>query len=152
MELRLEEIKAPILLAKSQASSSEAFLPSMIEKGKGTIIAIGSIQGFIGADWRNYDEGFEKPVGYNLSKAALMQYVRSLTEQYDRFGIRACCIAFGPYDGGKIPQAFLDKFLRNVPTGHAVSRDDLKAALRFAVECESFAGQTVLVDGGYIAW
>jgi NAD(P)-dependent dehydrogenase (short-subunit alcohol dehydrogenase family) len=130
----------------------EAFLPSMIDKGKGTIIAIGSIQGFIGADWRNYEGGFEKPVGYNLSKAGLMQYVRSLTVQYGRYGIRACCIAFGPYDGGKIPKAFLDKFLRNVPMGHAVSRNDLKAALRFAVECESFAGQTVLVDGGYVAW
>lgn len=130
----------------------EAFLPAMIERGKGTIIAIGSIQGFIGADWRNYEGGFEKPVGYNLSKAGLMQYVRSLTVQYGRFGIRACCIAFGPYDGGKIPKAFLDKFLKNVPMGRAVSRDDLKATMRFAVECGSFAGQTVLVDGGYTAW
>lgn len=129
-----------------------AFLPIMMNQRKGTIIAIGSIQGFIGADWRNYEGDFEKPVGYNLSKAALMQYVRSLTVQYGRFGIRACCIAFGPYDGGKIPKAFLDKFLKNVPTGRAVSRDDLKATLRFAVECESFAGQTVLVDGGYVAW
>ncbi len=107
----------------------EAFLPAMIERGKGTIIAIGSIQGFIGADWRNYEGGFEKPVGYNLSKAALMQYVRSLTVQYGRYGIRACCIAFGPYDGGKIPKEFLDKFLKNVPTGRAVSRESLKAAL-----------------------
>ena len=130
----------------------EAFLPHMIEKEKGTIIAIGSIQGFIGADWRNYDEGFEKPVGYNLSKAALMQYVRSLTVQFGRFGIRACCIAFGPYDGGKIPRTFLNKFLKNVPMGRAVSRDDLKSTLRFAVECEGFAGQTVLIDNGYVAW
>lgn len=129
----------------------EAFLPAMLERGKGTIIAIGSIQGFIGADWRNYEGGFEKPVGYNLSKAALMQYVRSLTVQYGRYGIRGCCIAFGPYDGGKIPKAFLDKFLRNVPMGRAVSRESLKAALRFAVECPEFAGQTVLVDGGYVA-
>jgi NAD(P)-dependent dehydrogenase (short-subunit alcohol dehydrogenase family) len=129
----------------------EAFLPAMIERGKGTIIAIGSIQGFIGADWRNYAGNFEKPIGYNLSKAALMQYVRSLTVQYGRHGIRACCIAFGPYDGGKIPKEFLDNFLKNVPMGRAVSRESLKAAMRFAVECPEFAGQTVLVDGGYVA-
>lgn len=129
----------------------EAFLPAMIERNKGTIIAIGSIQGFIGADYRNYEGGFEKPVGYNISKAGLMQYVRSLTVQYGRFGIRACCIAFGPYDGGKIPKVFLDKFLKNVPMGRAVSRDSLKSTLRFAVECQEFAGQTVLVDGGYVA-
>jgi NAD(P)-dependent dehydrogenase (short-subunit alcohol dehydrogenase family) len=129
----------------------EAFLPAMIEKGRGTIIPITSIQGYIGADWRNYEGSFEKPVGYNLSKAALMQYARSLTVQYGRYGIRACCIGFGPYDGGKIPKTFLDKFLKNVPMGRTVSKQSLKAALRFAVECPEFAGQSVLVDGGYVA-
>lgn len=131
---------------------AEAFLPSMIANGGGTIVAIGSIQGFIGADWRNYEEGFEKPVGYNLSKAGLMQYVRSLTVQYGRHGIRACCIAFGPYDGGKLNRTFLGKFLKNVPLGRPISKQSIQAALRFAVECPEFAGQTVLVDGGYTAW
>jgi len=130
----------------------KAFLKAMMDEGRGTIIAITSIQGYIGADWRNYTGDFEKPVGYNLSKAALMQYARSLTVQYGRHGIRACCIGFGPYDGGKIPKDFLDKFLRNVPTGRAVSRESLKAAMRFAVECPEFAGQSVLIDGGYTAW
>jgi NAD(P)-dependent dehydrogenase (short-subunit alcohol dehydrogenase family) len=130
----------------------EAFLPAMIENGGGTIIAIGSIQGFIGADYRNYAEGWEKPVGYNCSKAALMQYMRSLTVQYGRYGIRACCIAFGPYDGGKLNKEFLEKFLRNVPLGRPISKASCKAALRFAVECPEFAGQTVLCDGGYTAW
>lgn len=130
----------------------EAFLPHMIEHGGGVIVMIGSIQGFIGADWRNYEAGFEKPVGYNLSKAALMQYARSLTVQYGRHGIRACCIAFGPYDGGKLKQEFLNRFLHNVPMGRPVSRASLRATLRFALECPEFAGQTVLVDGGYTAW
>jgi len=129
----------------------EAFLPYMIEKGGGTIIAIGSIMGFIGADWRNYEGNWEKPVGYNLSKAALMQYVRSLTVQYGRFGIRACCIAFGPYDGGKLNPEFLGKFLKNVPMGRPISKQSIQAALRFAVECDEFAGQTVLIDGGYVS-
>ena len=129
----------------------EAFLPDMIENGGGVIIAIGSIQGFIGADYRNYAEGWEKPVGYNLSKAALMQYMRSLTVQYGRKGIRACCIAFGPYDGGKLNKDFLDKFLRNVPLNRPISKESCKAALRFAVECPEFAGQTALVDAGYTA-
>ena len=129
----------------------EAFLPAMIKNGGGTIIAIGSIMGFIGADYRNYAEGWEKPVGYNLSKAALMQYMRSLTVQYGRYGIRACCIAFGAYDGGKLDRAFLSKFLRNVPLNRPISKESCTAALRFAVECPEFAGQTVLIDGGYTA-
>jgi len=127
------------------------FLPDMIKLRRGIIILIGSIQGFIGADWRNYEGDFEKPVAYNMSKAAYMQLARSLTVQYGRYGIRACCIAFGPYDGGKIPKEFLGKFLQNVPMRRAVSKESLKAAMRFAVSCPEFAGQTVLVDGGYVA-
>lgn len=127
----------------------EAFLPSMVKNGGGTIIGISSIQGRVGADWRNYEGAFEKPVAYNLSKAALEQYVRSLTVQYGRYGIRACCIGFGPYDGGKLDPVFIGKFLKNVPLGRAVSRQSLKAALRFAVECPEFAGQTAMIDGGY---
>lgn len=129
----------------------KAFLPAMIENGGGVIVGISSIMGHIGADWRNYQEGFEKPVGYNLSKAALEQYARSLTVQYGRYNIRACCIGFGPFDGGKLDQVFLGKFLKNVPLGRPVSRDSLKAALRFAIDCPEFAGQTVMVEGGYLS-
>lgn len=127
----------------------DSFLPSMIENGGGVIVNIGSIQGFIGADWRNYDGDFEKPVGYNLSKAAIMQYSRSLTVQYGRYGVRSVCIAFGPYDGGKLDPIFINKFLKNVPMKRPVSTESLKSAMRFAVTCPEFAGQTVLVDGGY---
>jgi NAD(P)-dependent dehydrogenase (short-subunit alcohol dehydrogenase family) len=74
-----------------------------------------------------------------------------LTVQYGRFGIRACCIAFGPYDGGKLNPEFLGKFLKNVPMGRPISKQSIQAALRFAVECDEFAGQTVLIDGGYVS-
>lgn len=128
---------------------AKSFLPHMVQRGKGVIIGITSIQGRIGADWRNYEEGWEKPVGYNLSKAGLEQYIRSVTVQYGRYGIRACCIGFGAYDGGKLDPVFLEKFLKNVPMGRPVSKESCKAALRFAIECPEFAGQTVMIDGGY---
>jgi len=129
----------------------DAFLSAMIEKGGGVIVGITSIMGFIGADQRNYPGGWEKPVGYNLSKAGLVQLARSLTTQYGGKGIRACCIGFGPFDGGKLDNVFLDKFLKNVPLGRPVSEASVRAALRFAVTCPEFAGQTALIDGGYCA-
>lgn len=128
------------------------FLVRMAANGNGIIVGITSIMGFIGADWRNYGAGFEKPVGYNLSKAALMQYARSLTVQYGRFGIRACCIGFGAVESEKLPKKFLNSYLANVPMGRTISKESAKAALRFALTCEDFAGQTALVDGGYTAW
>lgn len=136
---------APCLIAKY-------FIPGMVRAGGGLIVNIGSIMGYIGADWRNYPEGFEKPVAYNLSKAALIQLSRSITVQYGRYGVRSVNIAFGPYDGGKLTPDFLGKFLNNVPLGRTISRESFKAALRFAIECPEAAGQGYLIDGGYTAW
>ena len=135
---------APCLIARH-------FIPRMVTNGGGLIVNIGSIMGYIGADWRNYPLNFEKPVAYNLSKAALIQLSRSITVQYGQYGVRSVTIAFGPYDGGKLTPDFLGKFLRNVPLGRTISRESLKAALGFAIECPEAAGQGYLVDGGYCA-
>jgi len=133
------------------ANVAKAFIPGMKAIGGGVIINIGSIMGNIGADWRNYDEGFEKPVAYNLSKAALIQLSRSITVQYGSHNIRSVTIAFGPLDKG-LPDEFKEKFFKNVPLGRAISEQSWRAALRFAIECPEFAGQQVLIDGGYCAW
>lgn len=131
---------------------AEQVIPGMIKNGGGVIINIGSIQGNIGADWRNYPEGFEKPVGYSCSKAALIQLSRSITTQYGRYGIRSVTISFGPFNGGKLTQEFLDKFLKNVPLGRTISKESLQWTLLYACCCEELAGQQILVDGGYCAW
>jgi NAD(P)-dependent dehydrogenase (short-subunit alcohol dehydrogenase family) len=128
------------------------FIPLMIENGGGLVVNVGSIQGRVGADWRNYDEGFEKPVGYNTSKAALEQLTRSICVQYGRHGIRAVTMAFGPYDNGKFDPVFKEKILRNIPIGRLVQKESLKATLRYVIECSELTGQTVLVDGGYTSW
>lgn len=128
------------------------FLPRMIENGGGVIVLIGSIQGYIGADWRNYSGGFEKPMAYNLSKCALQQMARSLTVQYGRQGIRAVCPGFGPYISKKLPEDFLEKITSKIPTGKTVSKEDLQRTLLYAVCCDGLAGENWLVDGGYVTW
>ncbi len=131
---------------------SEQVIPGMIKNGGGIIVNIGSIQGNIGADWRNYPDGFEKPVGYSCSKAALVQLSRSITTQYGRYGVRSVTISFGPFDGGKLSEDFLGKFLKNVPLGRTISKESLQTALLFACCCPEVAGTQILVDGGYTAW
>ena len=127
---------------------TKVFLPGMMKTGGGVFINIGSIMGNIGADWRNYPEGFEKPVAYNLSKAALIQLSRSITTQYGRYNVRGVTIAFGPFDAG-LTEEFKAKFLKNMPLGRMISEESVRAALLFAVSCPEFAGQQVLIDGGY---
>jgi len=136
---------------KGAAWTVEAFLPAMIKEGRGVIVGISSIQAHAGSDWRNYEGTFEKPCGYGMSKAALEQYARSLTVQYGRYGIRACCIGFGCYDSGKVDPVFSEKYLKNVPTGKLVSEQSARAALTFALTCPEFAGQACIIDGGYLS-
>lgn len=129
----------------------KAVIPGMIDRGGGVIINIGSIQGNIGADWRNYEGNFEKPIGYNCSKAALVQLSRSICVQYGRYNIRSVTISFAAYDGGKLSKTFLDKFLKNVPLGRTISKESLKTTLIYACCCPELSGQQIIVDGGYIA-
>ena len=126
----------------------EYFIPKMIESGGGVIVNIGSIQGYRGAVKRNYVD-FEKPIGYNLSKAALLQLSRSITTQYGDKNVRSVTIAFGAYDGGKLDPIFLAKFLRDVPLNRPISKQSVRTALLFACCCPEFAGQSVLIDAGF---
>ena len=146
----LEKIIAVNLVGA--ANMCAAVIPHMINNNGGIIVNIGSIQGFGGADHRNYEGNFEKPVAYNLSKWAVRGFSKSLTTQYGRYGIRAVTPSFGPYNGGKLSQTFLDKFLHNVPMGYTVSKEDLQRTLLYAICCNSLAGEEWRIDGGLGAW
>lgn len=140
----------------------ESFLPGMIRDGGGVIVNIGSIMGYGAADYRNYDPPFEKPLAYNLSKWALRGLSKSIAVQYGRYGIRCVTPSFGPYNGGKLPEPFLVKFLHNVPlvkqsfpptdVRQCVSKRSLQQTLLYAVCCEDLTGQDWRIDGGLGSW
>ena len=134
------------------ANLTGLFIDEMKTRGSGVIINIGSIQGNVAADWRNYDGDFEKPVGYNLTKAAYIQFTRSLAVQYGRYGIRSVCLSFAAVDGGKFKEPFKSKFLKCLPLGRFVSIESIQMSLLYAACCPELTGQQVLVDSGYTAW
>ncbi len=133
---------------KGALNICKEFIPHM---KSGVVVNIGSIMGNMGADWRNYPEGFEKAVGYNVSKAALVQLSRSICTQYGRKGLRSVTISFGPYDSG-LNEEFKGKFLRNVPLGRTISEQSFRSSLRYAIECPEISGQQIIIDGGLLAW
>jgi NAD(P)-dependent dehydrogenase (short-subunit alcohol dehydrogenase family) len=133
------------------ANITKAFIPVMAKRDGGVIVNIGSIMGETAADYRRYEGSFEKPVAYNLSKAALIQFSRSIAVQYGRYNIRAVTLAFGPLDKG-IPENFKKKFVADVPLQRLISEKSWRAALRFVVECPELSGTRIMVDGGYCAW
>lgn len=131
---------------------SQLFMPGMVANGGGVIINIGSIMGNVAADWRNYAPGFRKPIAYGLSKAGLIQLSRSITMEYGAQGVRSVCMAFGPVDTGKFQEPFKSKILHSLPLGRFVSKESVRAGIRYAVECKELAGQQVLCDAGYTCW
>lgn len=136
---------------KGALNVCKVFTDIMIGKGGGVIVNIGSIMGNIGSDWRNYPEGFDKAVGYNVSKAALIQLSRSICTQYGKDNMRSVTISFGPYDSG-LPEDFKSKFLKNVPLGRTISKESLQRTLLYACCCEELSGQQILVDAGYTSF
>lgn len=130
-------------------------LPDNVEKDC-VVINIGSIMGHSGCDWRRYvDVGlnnFTKPVAYNLSKRALIQLSQSITTEYGEQGIRSVTISLGPVDTEKFNPEFKKRILQDIPLRKLVSKEDLQSALRFAIECKSFAGNDVLIDNGLLSW
>lgn len=130
---------------------TKTFIGPMKKKG-GVIINIGSIQGFVAADHRNYESGFRKPGGYNMSKAALLQFTRSICCEFGENNIRSVCLAFGAVDTGKFKNLFKTKFLKSLPLGRFVSVESCKKALLFACTCPEFTGQPLLIDSGYTSW
>jgi NAD(P)-dependent dehydrogenase (short-subunit alcohol dehydrogenase family) len=148
---RFEDIVNVNLLGAFRAA--EKWMPSMADRGSGLFIAVGSIQGYVASNWRNYDEGIRKPGGYNASKAGLMQLVRSLASEYGRNGLRACGMAFGAVDTGKLPDGeFRRKFLDCLPLQRFITEQSLRSTLRFVIDTPEFTGQTVLIDSGFTVW
>jgi len=133
--------------------AAEKWLPKMAEKGEGLFIGVSSIQARIASNWRNYEKGIRKPGGYNASKAGLEQLIRSLASEYGREGVRACGMAFGAVDTGKLPgEPFRARFLDCLPLQRFISEQSLRATLHYIIDCPELTGQTILVDSGYTVW
>ena len=73
-------------ITRAPCCSPAAAIPSMIERGGGSIVTISSGTSTIGESTR---------VAYGVSKAALNQLTRHLAVRYGRDGIRANAIAPG---------------------------------------------------------
>ena len=84
--LRLN-LRAPMILAKS-------LVPSMIEKGEGAVINIGSVSG---------KTGEANGAAYSASKFGLIGFTQSLYEEVREYGIKVAVILPGFVDTPLIP-------------------------------------------------
>lgn len=139
--------------AKSFFLMAKRALPSMLDRGAGTIVATGSISSVV---------GLRSQAAYCASKGALLQLVRQMAVDYAGRGIRVNAV--GP---GSINTPFLTKYLQGLddpsageteikgahPLGRWAEPDEIADAILYLAGPQSsfVTGQILMADGGYSA-
>jgi meso-butanediol dehydrogenase / (S,S)-butanediol dehydrogenase / diacetyl reductase len=137
------------VVLKSVFLCSKALLPQMLERHRGTIVNIASVNGLSGIG--------EEP--YSAAKAGMINLTLNMAVKYGPSGVRVNVIAPGtirtPIWAARVeqdPQVF-DKLSKWYPLGRVGEAEDIaKAALFLASDDAAWiTGTTLVVDGGLLA-
>ena len=128
---------------------SKAVLPGMIERGRGVIVNIASVNGL----------GFYANEPYSAAKAGLISLTRSIATRYGRHGVRAVAIAPGtirtPLWQERVDRepAIFERLVRWYPLRRVGEPEDVAAAAAFLASDEAswITGEVLRVDGGLLA-
>jgi meso-butanediol dehydrogenase/(S,S)-butanediol dehydrogenase/diacetyl reductase len=129
--------------------SCRCAIPVMQRAARGAIVNVASISGLHG------DFGFGP---YNASKAAVINYTRTLALDHGREGIRVNAVCPGLIDtplttGLHAVNGLLERWTASIPLGRAGSPDEVAATIAFLASDDAsyLTGAAIVVDGGITA-
>jgi NAD(P)-dependent dehydrogenase (short-subunit alcohol dehydrogenase family) len=128
-----------------------AVLPGMVERGRGAIVSVASVNGLM---------SFGNPA-YSAAKAGLINLTRSVAVEHGPKGVRANAVSPGSVRTehpswkerlARDPQVF-EKLARWYPVGRVGEPEDIAAAVAFLASDEAafVNGANLVVDGGLTA-
>ena len=130
-----------------------AFGRQMLKAGKGSIVNIGSISGFISMNP-------QPQAHYNASKAAVHHLTKSLAAEWAKRGVRVNAVAptyietpltaFGIRENPAMYKMWLDM----TPMGRVGQPDEIASVVHFLASDASslMTGSIVVADAGYLCW
>ncbi|NOU96178.1 SDR family oxidoreductase [Paenibacillus sp. LMG 31456] len=127
----------------------------MAEKGRGSIINIGSIQGMVGPDPSLY-EGLSSNgmiPDYFFHKGGMINFTRFIASYYGAKQVRCNCISPGGYQTEKNTAEFVERYNAKTMLGRMAKADDIWGPIVFLASDASLyvTGTNLPVDGGYTA-
>jgi meso-butanediol dehydrogenase/(S,S)-butanediol dehydrogenase/diacetyl reductase len=137
------------VVLKSAFLCSKAVLPGMIDRRRGAIVNIASVNGLTAL-------GEE---GYSAAKAGMINLTQNLAIKYGRYGVRANVICPGtirtPIWDARVARrpAIFDELAAWYPLGRVGEPDDVAAAALFLASPDAawITGAVLPVDGGLTA-
>jgi NAD(P)-dependent dehydrogenase (short-subunit alcohol dehydrogenase family) len=131
---------------------NRAFGRHMLKAGKGAIVNIGSMSGYI-------VNRPQKQAYYNASKAAVHHLTRSLAAEWADRGVRVNAVAPTYIDtpltrfGGENP-GMMEAWLRDTPMGRMGQPEEIASVVHFLASdaASLLTGSIVLADGGFTCW
>ena len=125
----------------------------MAERGGGSIINVGSIQGHVGPDFSLYEGlGWETPPDYFFHKGGMLNFTRFAAAKLGPRNVRVNVISPGGFYTDQDPR-FVARYAAKTMLGRMANSTDLQGAVVFLASDASayITGANLLVDGGYTA-
>lgn len=118
---------------------------SLLLASRGSVINISSVWGVCGASCESV---------YSAAKAGVIGFTKAWAKEYAPMGVRVNAIAPGVIDTAMMAGFSAEEradIISQIPLGRMGSGEDIADCAEFLYKCAYITGQTIVVDGGYIA-